>query len=314
MTTKLDSHAAEVDPEARTVVAARDAVPAGDLEAMRRKYAICGTRFAPSMQEGLQVHEHVIEENGRRTPTRLYQPAGAATGGLVVWAHGGGWITGSVAGFEGTAASIAAHSNTAVLSIDYALAPEHPFPHALEQVRDVVRWVREGDGVDVLGHDPDRVVVGGDSAGGNLVAVAARTPHLRPLVGQVLVYSVTDRRSTRPSYSEPSPVLSASALEACWDMYLGGPVTGPLPDFSPIDGELGGLPRTLLVQAGLDILRDDGVAYSAALRAAGVQVETHTYPDLPHGFLDWAGVVRQSREAHARIGRFVRAVVAHPGA
>ncbi|MGY4099372.1 alpha/beta hydrolase [Nocardia sp. R16R-3T] len=288
------------------MVDARAEIPAVDLVDIRAKYLVCAERFGPRIPAGTVVTKAVVESR-TNTSVRHYVPAGCApTGGLLVWAHGGGWIAGSAAGFDRTAASLAAHSRTPVLSIDYSLAPESPFPVALHEARAVLAWVRSRAGAEVLGHDPRRVVAGGDSAGGNLITIAARGPGEHPLAGQVLVYPVTDRRMERPSYAGASPTLSAAALETCWKLYLGTAADSTGPDISPIDAELGGLPPTLIVLAGIDILHDDGAAYAAAMRAAGVEVETHTYPGLPHGFLDWAGSVGRSRDAHARVGRFVR--------
>ncbi|MGQ4601311.1 alpha/beta hydrolase fold domain-containing protein [Nocardia sp. R6R-6] len=307
----MDNHPATsatgLDPQARAVIDARARIPADGLPGIRAKYLLCAERFGPRIPVSTAVTELVVESAA--ASVRHYVPAGGHTGGLLVWAHGGGWIAGSAAGFDGTAAALATHSRTPVVSIDYALAPENPFPRALQQVRDVLAWTRGRAGAQVLGHDPGRVVAGGDSAGANLITVAARDSAEHALAGQVLVYPVTDRRMTRPSYGGPSPILSKDALETCWQLYLGQSPDADGPEISPIDADLAGLPSTLIALAGFDVLHDDGVAYANALRTAGVEVETHTYPRLPHGFLDWAGTVAHSRAAQARVGRFVRAAV-----
>ncbi|WP_433504859.1 alpha/beta hydrolase [Pseudonocardia halophobica] len=300
-----------LDAEAEAVITARAAIPAADLVEMRGKYAICGERFAPAVPDDVAVRDLAVPvPGGDEVAVRTYAPAGmTVTDGLLVWAHGGGWITGSAAGFDGTAAALATSSATRALSIDYSLAPENPFPRALEEVRAVLDWVGSAEGAQAIGHDPARVVVGGDSAGGNLVTVAARTCSVA-LAGQVLAYPVTDRRMERASYAGPSPVLSAEAMATCWKLYLGDAADHtPHPDFSPVDGELAGLPPTLLVLAGLDILHDDGLAYADALRAADVAVEVADHADLPHGFLEWSAAVSRSREAHERIGAFIRSHV-----
>ncbi|MEU1548375.1 alpha/beta hydrolase [Nocardia sp. NPDC005745] len=301
-----------LDPEAAIVIAARAAIPAADLSEMRLKYETVGRRFAPEVPPDMSVRDIEIEfRDTGSVSVRSYLPAGApVTEGLLVWAHGGGWIIGSAAGFDGTAAALAAHSGTRTLSIDYSLAPENPFPCALDEVRAVIDWVRTAEASDMLGHDPARVVVGGDSAGGNLITVAAaQASGAVPLAGQVLAYPVTDCRVSTAS-DTPSPALTAEALTTCWQLYLGDTERAPHPDFSPIHGDLAGLPPTLLVLAGLDILYDTGVIYGQALRAAGVPTEIVTYSDLPHVFLEWAREVRRSRHAHALIGDFVRARVA----
>lgn len=301
-----------LDPEAAAVVAERAAIPAAELAELRVKYGIAGQRFAAPVPPDVSVRTVEIPCRGAVVAARSYLPAGArVTDGLLVWAHGGGWIGGSAMGFERTAAQLAVHSGTRTLSIDYSLAPENPFPRSLHEVRAVMDWVRTAQASDLLGHDPARVVVGGDSAGGNLIAAAARTAAgPLPLAGQVLAYPVTTR-AVAARDGVDSPMLSAEAMATSWRLYLGDdePAT-PHPDFSPIHGDLAGLPQTLLVLAGLDILHDDGVDFGQALRRAGVSTELIAYPDLPHGFLEWTGRVRRSREAHARIGNFVRARVA----
>jgi acetyl esterase len=302
--------AATLDPQAAVVVAARAAIPATNLAEMRLKYETAGKRFAPPVPPTMSVRDLEVRlPVAGSASVRSYVPASAQiTDGLLVWAHGGGWITGSAAGFDGTAAALATHSATRTLSIDYSLAPENPFPRALDEVRAVIEWVQTAEATDALGHNAARVVVGGDSVGGNLITIAAsRSARTMPLAGQVLVYPVTDRRMT--PCDRPSPVLTAEAMATCWKLYLGDAARAPHPDFSPLHADLAGLPPTLLVLAGLDILYDDGVAYGLALQAADVPTEVATYPDLPHGFLEWARLVQRSRHAHARIGEFVRARV-----
>lgn len=300
-------------PEAAAVVAERAAMQATNLAEMRVKYAIAGQRFAAPVPPDVSVSTVEIPCRGGAVAARCYLPTGGlVTDGLLVWAHGGGWIVGSAAGFERTAAQLAVNSHTRTLSIDYSLAPENPFPRGLDEVRAVVDWVRSAEAATLLGHHPARIVVGGDSAGGNLIAVAAAGAAVGPppLAGQVLAYPVTTR-AVPAQDGVNSPMLSAEALATSWRLYLGddGPAT-PQRDFSPIHGDLAGLPPTLLVLAGLDILHDDGAGYGRALQEAGVSTEVIAYPDLPHGFLEWTGRVRPSREAHARIGDFVRGRVA----
>lgn len=296
-----------MDPDAEAVVAARAKLPAANLEQLRLKYITAGRLFAPPVPAGMATLDIDIDvQPCGSVKARLYTPADLRSTGLLVWAHGGGWIAGSVAGFGGTAAALATASQTRTLSIDYSLAPEAPFPRAVDEVRAVVDWVQTLDAATALGHHFKRVVVGGDSAGGNLVSVvAASVPRHVPLAGQVLVYPVTTRTIGASISDVYSPTLTAEALSTCWRLYLGDAEPTPHQDFSPLHQDLSGLPSTLIVLAGLDILRLDGMKYGNALGAAGVSTEVATYSALPHGFLEWSDKVPASRRAIARIGDFV---------
>jgi acetyl esterase len=229
---------------------------------------------------------------------RLYQPGISGPGGITVWFHGGGWVTGDLGYSDEICRLIAQSSRRPVLSVDYRLAPEHPFPAAVEDALTAVRWAaRQNSG---------QVVVAGDSAGGNLAAVAAielsRAPDVR-LAGQLLVYPVLDTDLTRPSYAANGPVLlSAEDMDwflrhYCQDLaQLWSPRVAPLRS-----ADLAGLPRTVIILAGHDPLADEGLAYAAALHAAGVPVTTRTFESLPHGFLRFTGPVAAARAAAAEV-------------
>ncbi|AQA04621.1 hypothetical protein BVC93_21825 [Mycobacterium sp. MS1601] len=296
-----------MDPDAEAVVAARAKMPAANLEQLRLKYATAGRLFAPPVPARMTTDDiHIDMQSRGFVRARLYTPADVSTAGLLVWAHGGGWISGSVAGFDGTAAALATASHTRTLSIDYSLAPEAPFPRAVDEVRAVIDWTQTTAGTTALGHRLDRVVVGGDSAGGNLVTLAAASASgPMPLAGQVLAYPVTNHSVPDVTPNVYSPTLTAEALSTCWRLYLGNAETAAPQLFSPLHQELSRLPPTLIVLAGLDILHRDGVSYGNALNASGVSTRLATYPTMPHGFLEWADKVRASRHALAHIGKFV---------
>jgi acetyl esterase len=152
------------------------------------------------------------------------------------------------------------------------------------------------------------VVVGGDSAGGNLAAVAAR--HERAsLRAQLLVYPALDTTMSADSYREfgEGPMLRARDMEHCWRTYLGGGGDGADPDVSPLTADdLAGLPPAYIAVAGHDVLRDDGLRYAGALRAAGVDVTLERYDDMVHGFLRWGGVVDRARELIKALGEYAR--------
>jgi acetyl esterase len=243
---------------------------------------------------------------------RLYQPAGAgrpADGGrpayggrpddraegITVWCHGGGWVTGDLAYSDEICRLIAHDSGQPVLSVDYRLAPEHPFPAAIEDTLAAARWAAEQPG-------HPRLVLAGDSAGGNLAAVAAR--ELRPeltgqLAGQLLVYPVLDTDLARPSYQAYGPVL-LSAADMAWFLghYCPNPAEQSSPRVAPLHGpDLSALPRTTIMLAGHDPLQDEGSEYATALAAAGVPVSTHRFESLAHGFLRFTGPVAAARAA-----------------
>jgi acetyl esterase len=151
------------------------------------------------------------------------------------------------------------------------------------------------------------VVVGGDSAGGNLAAVAARH-HADKLRAQILIYPATDARMASESYREHADftALPAQAMGFCWKTYL-DEADGDDPDVSPLRAtDLAGLPPALIAVAGYDVLRDDGVAYAQALRDAGVDVQLDRYDDMPHGFVRWGGIVERGGELVRSLSAFAR--------
>jgi acetyl esterase len=241
---------------------------------------------------------------------RLYQPAISEPGGITVWFHGGGWITGDLGYSDEICRLIAQSSGRPVLSVDYRLAPEHPFPAAVKDALTAVRWAaQQGRG---------EVVVAGDSAGGNLAAVAAtelsRAPDVR-LAGQLLVYPVLDTDFSRPSYAANGPVL-LSAADMAWFLghYCNDPAQLWSPRVAPLRcPDLAGLPRTVIILAGHDPLVDEGLAYAAALHAAGVPVTARTFESLAHGFLRFTGPVAAARAAAAEVAAAAAGLVGQAG-
>jgi acetyl esterase len=196
-----------------------------------------------------------------------------------------------------------------VASIDYRLAPEHPFPAAPDDARAAVRWLAAHAAE--LGADPDRMAIAGDSAGGNLAAVTAR--RLRDEGGpalrfQALVYPVCDSALNTPSYRECSEGfgLSAQDMKRYWELYLDGS-DGRHQDASPLHAaDLRGLPPAFVLTVRQDVLRDEGEAYARALAAAGVPVVQRRYDGAVHGFFRWLAASRLSREAVAEVGAALR--------
>jgi acetyl esterase len=277
----------------------QDTGPA-ELESKRAGYLQTAMERGGAL-EPVEATEDVvipIEDDGR-IAARVYTPQGGArVPGRLMWLHGGGWLIGDLEGFDWVSRSLANASGAEVVSVDYRLAPEHPFPAGVRDADAAVRW-----GLD----RGSPLALGGDSAGGNLAAVAAR--HARDagleLCAQLLVYPATDAAMSGASYTEcDMPMLTAAEMEICWRTYSSG-ATADDPDVSPLHAEdLSGLPPTLIAVAGHDVLRDDGIRYAEALHEAGVDVRLDMFEDMAHGFLRWAGVVDRSRELIDRLGAF----------
>jgi acetyl esterase len=320
-----DSHSAArapLHPQAKSVIAARNARPAADLEAMRERYTWCAERFGLQGADVHRVEDLLVARppaQGGHVPVRLYWPRPEDdNGACLVWLHGGAWVVGSAGAADPVARGLCHAAGCRVVAVDYRLAPEHPFPAGLEDALTVSEWATAG-GADVLGHRRDRVAVGGDSAGGNLAAVAARRLRdggTEPRLGaQILVYPVTDAGMTTASHAQPAATITAEAMRACWSLYLGGATPDASnPDMSPLAADLHHLPPTLMILAGHDLLHDEGRDYAEALRNVGGEVEVIEYPELPHGFLDWAGAIEPAAAAFQVVGQFLRRTVGRPQA
>jgi acetyl esterase len=303
--------AAPLHPQIQALVdAGKAGFSASSLADLRAGYLTTAIELGGALEEVARTEDVVIPRpDGGRIRGRAYWPRPCDDpAGLIVWLHGGGWCVGDVEGFDRVSRALANAACSRVLSVDYRLAPEHPFPGPLQDARAALAWAR-GPGAEQLGHDPARVAVGGDSAGGNLAAVAAR--HARgdgapPVRAQLLVYPVTDEGMA--TYERPSPMLSGEQMASCWRMYRGEHAAGD-PDVSPLaaaPADLVRLAPALVLVAGHDILRDEGIAYAEALRAAGVEVELVEYEDMAHGFLRWGGMVDRAHEAVAQVAAFAR--------
>lgn len=242
--------------------------------------------------------------DGTMIPLRIYRPSGAAgrTLPVVVAFHGGGWISGDSRQSEWWNAGIAAGAQVVVVSVDYRLAPEHRFPVPLEDCYAGVQWVAE-HGKD-LGIDASRIAVMGDSAGGNLaaaVALMARDRGGPPLAAQILVYPSVDLGADYPSKDENAhaPILGRTDVDTTWRHYVESDADGKDPYASPLFAEHHDLPRALIQTAQYDPLRDQGPAYAAALRQAGVPVRLTNYVAAVHGFTSLPNVTVGGRQAMA---------------
>jgi acetyl esterase len=282
-----------------------------EFRAMRDDYVQTAIRLGGALEPVSRVEDVVIARpgGGAALPARAYWPTAVDPVGALVWLHGGGWCIGDLDGFDRVCRSLCNAASATVVSVDYRLAPEHRYPAAVEDADLAVAWAT-GHGAAQLGFDPARVAIGGDSAGGNLSAVAAL--HAKDaLRAQLLVYPVVDAGMDTGSYREHGdfPLLTAEAVAFCWRTYVGGDdlARASEPDASPLRAaDLSGAPPAYIAVAGHDVLHDEGIAYARALEAAGVPVTVRDFADMAHGFIRWGGVVDRTRELVADLGAFAR--------
>jgi acetyl esterase len=250
----------------------------------------------------------LVSANG--VPSRIYWPSGEERS-VLVWFHGGAWMFGDLDSYEAVVTALANAAHCAVLSVDYRLAPENPYPAAIDDCWSATVWA--------LDHF-DRVAVGGDSSGGNLgaaVAIRARDEGKR-LAMQFLVYPVLDWRPDSASYLEYRDTyvdfahcvgFGAQAQESnrhIWNVYVPEERRRSEPYASPLRASsFESLAPALIINAEHDILRDEGEEYACRLRASGVPVKTYTYLGQLHGFFNLLGVMQDSRDAVLRAASYL---------
>ena len=245
---------------------------------------------------------------------RVYEHEHAPTG-VVVYFHGGGFCTGSIGMMDNVARELAQCADATVVSVDYRLAPEHPYPSGLDDCETVTRAVLDDRAR--FGAPGLPVVVAGESAGGSLstaVALRLRDRGDTRLAAQVLIYpGVAGDDSTHPSRQEFDGILlTATGMHWFWDSYTGGRDVSDDPYAVPLRAEsLRGLPPALVVLGGCDVLRDEGREYARRLAAEGVDVEGICYPGQPHGFVNFG--FPAATEAFEHIGTWLRANLARAG-
>src|SRR5690242_3059290 len=241
------------------------------------------------------------------TPKQLRKKDGLAP--CLVFFHGGGWVIGNLDSHDVVCRKLAHEGELIVISVDYRLAPEHQFPAAVEDALTATQWV--ADNARQFGIDAGRLIVGGDSAGGNLAAVtalAARDAGPK-LAGQLLIYPATDFAMDTPSHREPetSILLTHSVVRWFCNHYLGG---ADINDWraSPSRAKLSGLPPAYVLVAGADPLRDEGNAYAERLKQAGVPVPYRFFPGQFHGFFTMGKLLNQANIAASEISAWLKAL------
>jgi acetyl esterase len=260
-------------------------VPLAELRARHEKDV--GELWGRAPEALADVRDVTIAGPGGSLRLRVYRPASESPLPALVWYHGGGWVIGSIASHDRLARALAAAAPCCVVSVDYRLAPEHPYPAAADDAWAALLWTVESAGE--LAIDRERIAVGGDSAGGNLAAVTARRARDRDVrvMLQVLTYPVTDTDFESSSYSEHAEGLNLTRDEMrwFWETYLAGGDPAH-PDAAPMRvDDLADVAPALVQVAEFDVLRSDGEAYAARLTAAGVPTRLTRYAGMVHGFL-----------------------------
>lgn len=246
---------------------------------------------------------------------RVYRPSDEPGLPVVVYFHGGGWVICDLDTHDHTCRDLANDTGAIVVSVDYRLAPEHPYPAAPDDCEAAVRWVAEHAAA--LGGDGTRLAVAGDSAGGNLAAVTAQRcrDHGGPALRfQLLVYPATGTpEDDRPSLSDNAEGYGLTRERMRWftGHYVPDRSRREEPGVAPIRAaDLAGLPPALVITAEYDPLRDEGEDYAAALRAAGVPATASRYDGLIHAFFSLGVVIPRARDAQLEAAAALRAALA----
>jgi acetyl esterase len=303
-----------LDPQAQRVIEAmaalnlkpvEESTPAEARESIRTR-----TAALEPFPDVAAVVDHRVPVSGGEITVRAYSPDGPGPHPALVYYHGGGWVIGDLYTHDGLCRSITNAARCAVLSVDYRLAPESKYPVAVEDSYAALLWIVSN--AERLGIDRRRMAVGGDSAGGNLATVMALMARDRTgprLALQVLIYPVTDHDLDTRSYRENATgyILTREGMRWFWNHYLASEAQGREPYASPLRAaSLAGLPPALVITAEYDPLCDEGEAYAARLRDAGVPVTLTRYPGMFHGFVRLTNVLDKARTALDEIASSVQ--------
>ena len=300
-----------VHPQIAAILARRAALGLAPYSAgtpLEARQAFAASQAALPKDRGARVHEVVdlqIPVSGGSVTARRYRPTAHAPTARIVYFHGGGWVFGTLDAFDPVCRELAVAANAEVVSVDYRLAPEHRFPGPLEDAFAALS---------ALAADGLPLAVMGDSAGANLAAACAllaRQERGPAIHLQVLVYPIVDHDFERASYGEFGGggfLLSRADMEWYWRHYAPDLADRTNALASPLHApDLFGLPPAMLLVAGCDPLRDEGLAYAEALKGAGVDVDLRVFPDMTHGFFTMVGMLDPAdaavRDAGAAIGR-----------
>jgi acetyl esterase len=240
----------------------------------------------------------VADVDAGGVPARLYTDGSGDDRPTVLYAHGGGWVMGDLATHDGLCRQLAAATGWAVLAVDYRRAPEAPHPAAIDDVEAALGWLR--------GRSPAPVAVAGDSAGAQVAAVVARRQRdlRRPMAGQVLICPALDPAMVYPELDDYG--LHRDEMRFFWDAFAPAGIDRSDPDVDPFQASFAGLPPAVIVTAELDILRDEGERYAAALMAAGVAVVSVRYQGVNHNFVRKLALFDAAEVAVAQVAAALR--------
>ncbi|MGN7821083.1 alpha/beta hydrolase [Chitinophaga sp. 22536] len=246
------------------------------------------------------VENQAIEFTDRKINIRIYRPSAEKDLPVVMYFHGGGFFKGSLDSHDRPLRQLANLSRAVIISVDYRLAPEHPFPHGLHDCIDATTWAVEHAAE--LGIDGHRIAVAGDSAGGTLATAVAGT--LPGIACQVLIYPATDSSLATPSWSlfAEGPVVTLKSGIELWNYYTNDKIKA-----APIyNNDLSGMPDAYLIIAEYDPLRDEIMNYAQKLRQANVEVTEKLYPKMIHGFFQMGGVIDQGKTSIAAVAQYIQ--------
>jgi acetyl esterase len=267
-----------------------------------------------------RVADRKIDGPGGEIPIRLYYPQGDSPLPAVVYFHGGGWVIGDLDTHHALCHAISKTSGCLVVAVDYRLAPENPYPAAVEDAYAAACWV--ADNAEAIQADKARLAVLGDSAGGTqatVVAMMARDRGKPDIALQVLIYPIADYNFNTASYINNAEgyMLTRDLMKWFWNLYLEDETVVDEPYVSPLRAaDLSGLPQALILTAEYDPLCDEGEAYAQRLRKAGIQVKLMRYDGMIHGFIRMTSRLDKARQAlHDIAGTLKRGLktgCAHP--
>lgn len=314
-----------LDPAARVVVDLMDAnyprIGGAGTDPAALRAQLKALPRLPVVDECASVEDRTIPGPAGDIPVRVYRPVDAAespTPGFAYF-HGGGWVICDLDSHDGACRRLANSVGAVVVSVDYRLAPEHPWPSASDDAYAATVWTAEH--ATELGIDPARLAVAGDSAGGNLTAVVAQMARDRggpSLAFQLMIYPVIDSTATRKDYPSKTDnaegyFLTTEHMEWYRAQYLTDETVGDEPYVSPHRAEsLAGLPPACVVTAEMDPLRDEGELYARLLEEAGVPVTMHRAPGMFHGFFNMDAALDGAKEAQRVAYGAARAVLGAP--
>lgn len=256
------------------------------------------------------VSDRKIPGPGGDIPLRIYTPEGEPPFPVLVYFHGGGWVIGSIDTHDPICRTLANAAGCITVSVEYRLAPEHKFPAAAEDAYAATEWVAANAAE--IGGRPDAVAVAGDSAGGNLAAVVCQMAQEKgtpAIVYQALVYPITDCTLDNGSYIDNANgyLLTKDAMEWFWGLYVENEADRTDPLVSPLRAkDVSGLPPALVVTAEFDPLRDEGEAYAARLKEAGVPVVATRYDGMTHGFIQMAAMLEEAKALQNEVASALR--------